>query len=243
LPLLLNPDKSKLSKRQGDVAVEDFVAKGYLPEVLINYTALLGWNPKNDQEIFSIEELIKQFSIDKINKSGAVFDINKLNWFNSEYIRLIIKNGEDNLKNLLKYTERFLPKHGHKAAALLHIFGSRLNCLSELPKMAEFLFQLPDYSSELLVFKKSDLTKTKEGLNLALGALGKVEESNWQQTNLDSALQNISQKHQLKPGDIFWPVRVAVSGLEQSPSPGEILEFLGKEESLKRINKAIKKIG
>jgi len=242
LPLLLNPDKSKLSKRQGDVAVEDFIERGYLPEVLINYTALLGWNPGTEQEIFSLPELIKQFSLEKINKSGAVFDINKLNWFNSEYIRLIIKNGGDSLNNLINYAEKYLPNHSERAADVLRLFGTRINYLSELADLSVYLFKLPDYDKAMLVFKKSDLSKTQAGLNLALGALGKIEERAWQSNNIDQALQTITEQRHLSPGDVFWPIRVAVSGQEKSPSPAEILEFLGKTESLKRINQAIKKI-
>lgn len=242
LPLLLNPDKSKLSKRQGDVAVEDFLAKGYLPEVLINYVALLGWNPGTEQEIFSIAELIKEFSLEKINKSGSVFDINKLNWFNSEYIRLIVQNKGTSFDNLVKYLEQYIPEHPDRVADLLQLFGSRLNYLSEIKTLSQFLFKLPDYTGDLLIFKKSTLAKTQEGINLALGVLGKIEESHWQQDKINQALQTIGEKHKLSPGDIFWPVRVALSGLEKSPSPVEILEFLGKKESLARINKAIRKL-
>ena len=241
LPLLLNPDKSKLSKRQGDVAVEDYLKKGYLPEALLNYVSLLGWNPGNDREIFIISDLIDKFSLEKINKSGAVFDINKLNWFNAEYIKMIIKQAGKRFDQLSDQASTFLdnPK---RSKDVLKLFASRINNLAELKDMSEFLFKLPDYQTELLVFKKSDWDKTKNGLNLALGVLGKIADSDWYVDKLNDSLNNIASQHNLSPGDIFWPVRVAASGLDKSPSPTEILEFLGKNESLNRIKIAIKKM-
>jgi glutamyl-tRNA synthetase len=237
LPLLLNPDKSKLSKRQGDVAVEDFLSKGYLPQALLNYVALLGWNPGNDQELFSLEELIKAFDTKQINKAGAVFDLQKLNWFNAEYIRNIIKSGGDDYKNLVKLTSDFVE---NKTEEVLKLFGTRINNLEELKELSSFLWQLPEYPGKLLVFKKSDETKTKLGLTSAYQVLEAIED--WTQENLNMTLAKVVEKHELSPGDVFWPIRVAVSGLEQSPSPTEILEFLGKDESLKRIKSAIEKL-
>lgn len=242
LPLLLNPDKSKVSKRQGDVAVEDFLNKGYMVEALINYVALLGWNPGDDREFFLIDQLVKEFSLDKINKAGAVFDINKLNWFNAEYIKRIIKQNDKRFEQLVTQTENLLAKNSHQAKKILRLFATRIDNLDQLINDSSFLFELPDYDKEMLIFKKSDLNKTKEGLNVSLGSLGKVHHSDWNQETINQTLQEIMTKRNLSPGDIFWPVRVACSGLEKSPSPTEILEFLGKDESLNRIKKAIKKI-
>lgn len=242
LPLLLNPDKSKLSKRQGDVAVEDFLKKGYLGQALINYVALLGWNPGDDRELFTLDQLVKEFSVERINKAGAVFDINKLNWFNAEYIRLIIKQGGTRYEQLLEQVKGFIPEAGEKTEGILRLFGSRINNLSELKEMSQFVFKLVDYPAEMLVFKKSDLEKTKHGLDLALGALGKFEPKFWQEEKLNAMIQNVASEHKLSPGDIFWPIRVALSGQEKSPSPIELLEFFGPEESLSRIKQAIAKL-
>ena len=241
LPLLLNPDKSKLSKRQGDVAVEDFLAKGYLPEALINYVALLGWNPGTEKELFMMSELIKEFSLEKINKAGSVFDINKLNWFNAEYIRLIIQQKGKRYEQLVEQIQKLISHYQDRAEDLLKLFGSRINNLDELISQSKFLFSLPQYPTELLIFKKSDLEKTRLGLNLSLGTLGKVHESNWQAEKLKLVLDELKSDHQLSPGDVFWPIRVAVSGSDKSPAPNDIMEFLGKKESLERINKAIRK--
>ena len=242
LPLLLTPDKSKLSKRQGDVAVEDYLNKGYIIEALINYVALLGWNPGNDKEFFLIDDLIKEFSLEKINKAGAVFDIKKLNWFNAEYIKKIINQQDKRFDQLVDSAEKFLGKNSHQAKKVLLLFGSRIDNLSQLAENSEFLFNLSDYNKEMLIFKKSDLAKTTEGLNLAVGVLGKIHHSEWYQDKINKTIEEIMTRRKLSPGDIFWPLRVACSGLEKSPSPVELLEFLGKDEALLRIKKALNKL-
>lgn len=242
LPLLLNPDKSKLSKRQGDVAVEDFLSKGYLKQALINYVAMLGWNPGNDQEFFSMEELIKEFSIEKINKAGAVFDINKLNWYNSEYVRQILENKNEEYKTLLNTTAEFLTNFKDRADEVLKLFGSRVDYLAQLDEMTSFLHELPNYNSEELIFKKSDLNKTKQGLKLAFDKLEQIENKDWDKEYLHIQLEKLVNDSEYSPGDVFWPLRVAVSGLQKSPPPAEIMEFLKKEESLNRINKALDKL-
>lgn len=242
LPLILNPDKSKLSKRQGDVAVEDYLAKGYLPEALLNYIALLGWNPGTDQEIFSLEQLTKAFSLEKINKSGAVFDIQKLNWLNAHYIKTIITENKKHLATLIEETKKFLPDHPDKAEDILRLFGSRLNYLAEIKDLSSFIFHLPDYSGDLLIFKKSERTKTKQGLESAKNLLEGLKDKDWTIAGLNKALEDLVKAQNLAPGDVFWPIRVSLSGLEKSPSPAEILAVLGKEESLRRISQALEKI-
>lgn len=242
LPLLLNPDRSKLSKRQGDVAVEDFLEKGYVVEALLNYVAFLGWNPGDDREFFLLDDLIKEFSLEKINKAGAVFDINKLNWFNSEYIKRIVAQNDKRFDQLVASAERFFKNDTHQTKKVLRLFASRVENLAQLAEDSKFLFELPDYPKEMLIFKKSDLDKTKEGLNLALGTLGKIHHGEWNQDTINEHIQEIINKRALSPGDIFWPIRVACSGLEKSPSPIELLEFLGKDEGLHRIKIAIKKL-
>jgi glutamyl-tRNA synthetase len=241
LPLLLNPDKSKLSKRQGDVAVEDFLAKGYLPAALLNYVALLGWNPGDDREMFSLAELEKIFDLDKVNKAGAVFDQTKLNWFNAEYMRQAIDNKNGFYKYILDQAKNILPDN-YDVEKVLQVASSRLNNLSELKTATTFYYDLPEYPAKMLIFKKSDQEKTFTGLNLALELCQKTTEDDWQIDGLTDNLQNIARENNLTPGDIFWPIRVALSGLEKSPSPAEILWVLGKEESLKRIQSAVDKL-
>jgi glutamyl-tRNA synthetase len=261
LPLLLNPDRSKLSKRQGDVAVEDFVKKGYLKEAILNYVALLGWNPKDDREFFTLDELVANFSLENINKTGAIFDIQKLNWFNAHYIKNIFHNTEigqnlipeafrdhlfidEKYRNILNLTKSFLPNNLEEKQKhlIIRMFSSRLDNLSQLTELASFIWQLPDYDKAMLIFKKSDLEKTKLGLNIAMEFLNTLADNDWQEEKLKEELNNLIAKNNLTAGDVFWPIRVALSGREQSPSPTEILEALGKEESLNRLKLAVDKL-
>ena len=242
LPLLLNPDKSKLSKRQGDVAAEDFLKKGYLPEAILNYIAFLGWNPKTTKEIYSIEELIKDFDLTKINKAGAIFNVEKLNWFNAEYVRNIIKENGKRYQKLLEEIKKYFPSNldHNKLENIFIVLSSRLNYLSELEESSKFIFKLPNYNPQMLIFKKSDQEKTIKGLKLIYRELEKNKE--WKLKELDELLKQIVNDSELDPGDIFWPLRVALSGLDKSPSPAEILWILEKNKSLNRINKALVKL-
>ncbi len=254
LPLILNSDKSKLSKRQGDVAVEDFLADGYLKEALINFVAFLGWNPKTSQEIFSIEQLVEEFDLSKVNKSGAVFDTNKLDWLNSQYIRQM---GIAELTNLLlpfwqKYwTEKNIifdktaltHKYFEKIAELEK---DRLKKLSEIGESTEYFFVLPDYLNELLVWKKSNREKTKEILDQLIKMFSGFELKNFNKKVLEPKLKEFIVEKNLDNGSVLWPLRVALTGLEKSPGPFEVAEVLafglGKEEILSRLNMAIKKL-
>ncbi len=244
LPLLLNPDRSKLSKRQGDVAVEDFLANGYLPEALINYVALLGWNPGTDREFFSLEELAQEFSLDKINKAAAVFDLQKLNWFNAEYIRQTVFEQQGDYPALIKVAKNFLPADisAEQIDKVIKLFATRLNNLAELKEASAFVFGLPNYPSEMLIFKKSDKDRTKLGLSETITKLTTVAENQWTQENLDQLLKIVVEENQLNAGDVFWPTRVALSGQDKSPSPAEIMLTLGKKETLTRIQRAIDKL-
>ncbi|KKS56527.1 MAG: Glutamate-tRNA ligase [Candidatus Magasanikbacteria bacterium GW2011_GWA2_42_32] len=166
IPLLLNPDKSKLSKRQGDVAAEDYLKKGYLPEALINFVALLGWNPGTEQEIFSLPELIKYFDITKVQKAGAVFNVEKLNWMNGEYIK---KMAVDELvKKCLPYLKDAnydLDKIGkEKLEKIVRLEQERMKKLTDLPLAVEFFFKEPQYDAKILVWKKSLELIEKENL-------------------------------------------------------------------------------
>jgi glutamyl-tRNA synthetase len=235
LPLLLNPDRSKLSKRQGDVAVEDYLAKGYLPESLINYVALLGWHPKDDQEIFSLEDLVKHFDLSRVQKSGAIFDLAKLNWINNHYIK------NKPTKQLAEMCSRYVPDINRILLKnILEVEKSRLETLAQIGELASFFVKLPDYQPKILVFKKSYKEKTLQGLSLTLKSLNNLKK--WNKENIQKTLNDLVLKNNLTNGDLFWPVRVAVSGLEKSPSPEEIMEILGKDESLKRIGLALHKL-
>jgi glutamyl-tRNA synthetase len=143
---------------------------------------------------------------------------------------------------MLKLTKQFIPEHEAQIPDLLKIFGSRLNYLAEIKDLSTFIFSLPDYDGSLLIFKKSDNDKTKQGLKAALEILTNLKDNNWQENKLFSALEDLVKAQNLTPGDVFWPIRVCLSGLEKSPSPAEILAILGKKESIRRIELGLAKI-
>lgn len=238
LPLLLNSDKSKLSKRQGDVAVEDYLAKGYLPEALINFVALLGWNPTADREVFTKEELAKLFEITKVNKAGAVFNVEKLDWLNAHYI-----------KNLptAEYLSRlreggFLPE-GIPQERAARIIQERLTKLSDAPDLIRDAVELAPYDGSILVWKKSTMPETRERLEAMRAYLAEKSE-NWF-ADIPAMEEEtkawIAQKG-WGNGDTLWPTRVALSGREKSPSPFELLFVSGKTEALARIDAALAKM-
>ncbi|MCL5795610.1 MAG: glutamate--tRNA ligase [Patescibacteria group bacterium] len=237
IPLILASDKSKLSKRHGAVSVEEFKKLGYLPEALVNCIALLGWNPKDNRELFTLTELIKEFDITKINKAGAIFDIEKLNYFNKHYI-----NKMDN-KTLISKLKTQNSKFQHKTQNLdkiITVIKSRMVKLTDFAELAKPFLQELKYNPELLIFKKSTKEATIKGLKFTTYNLQLTTSAKWNKIeNLNKILLDTVKSGQFSNGDIFWPVRVALSGLEKSPSPTEMLWVLGKEESLKRIKKAI----
>lgn len=227
LSMVLAPDHSKLSKRYGAVSIEEFRHSGYLPEAIINYIALLGWNPKTEQELFSLKELIAEFDITNVNKAGAIFDIEKLNYFNGLYIRQM---EDSKLAKMLNISEK-----------IVHIIKERLTKLSDFEDLTQYFKKLPKYEANLLIFKKSTKSSTLKGLQLSVDSLQLLGQSKWEKSDvLNEILLKVVTDNKLSNGDVFWPVRVALSGLEKSPSPVELLWVLGRNESLKRINNAIK---
>ncbi|MFC1651811.1 glutamate--tRNA ligase [Patescibacteria group bacterium] len=251
LPLLLNKDKSKLSKRDLCVSVEDYMEQGYLPEAMLNFVALLGWNTKDENEIYSLDELIKQFDLERVHKGGAVFDLEKLNWINGKYIRQM--KLEDLTHECKPYLENYLKKIENKIdkslvndqyfKEVVNLFQDRLEKIADITELVDYFFLKEiNYDKKLLIFKKSDLEKTKLGLEKTLERLGKVDLQNWETENLNVILEAVVKGNDLKPGDVFWPIRAALSGREASPSPPELLEVFGKERSLERIKEAIDKL-
>ncbi len=241
LPLLLNPDKSKLSKRQGDVAVEDYLKKGYLPEALVNFVAFLGWNPGTEKEIYSLEELVKDFDFSKVGKTGAVFNTDKLDWYNKQYI----KNLSD--KELVKMAKPWLGEAGidtdnkiiEKAVGLER---ERITVLSELPSAIKFIFELPDYTADLLVWKKSSLDEVKNNLPKLVDFLNTISAHDWNKEKLEEKIKEWGSEMGFSTGSVLWPMRAGLSGQENSPGPFEIAEVLGKEAVLERLSLAVNKL-
>lgn len=248
LPLLLNPDKSKLSKRQGDVAVEDYIKKGYLPEAIINFIVFLGWNPGGEREIFSLEELIKEFSLEKVTKSGAVFNLEKLDWYNKEYLKLMP------LEKLVEKAKPWLEEAGLLQNADLRVQDSewlgkvlalereRVTTLAELPEAVKFVFKLPDYDGKILIWKKSNVEEAKNILQELINSLDTFGVQDWGKAVLEQKIGEWLQEKGYGTGNVLWPMRVALSGQQNSPGPFEIAEVLRKEETINRLKIAIKKI-
>jgi len=236
VPLLLNPDKTKLSKRQGDVAVEDYLNKGYLPEALLNFIGTLGFNPTGDREIYTFDELIEMFDLSKVKKSGAVMNVEKLDWMNNQYI---LKLDRDDL------IERAKPFVSHDlendmVGRALMIERDRVNRLDELqeklePYVAEF-----EYDSDMLVWKKSDAADAKVQLENIKTFIETLEDAAFVNVeSIERELREYITKNNLDNGSVLWPLRVALSGAKKSASPFELLWVFGKQQGIERVNKAI----
>jgi nondiscriminating glutamyl-tRNA synthetase len=237
LPLILNPDKSKLSKRQGDVAVEDFLNKGYLPEALVNFVALLGFNPSGEQEIYSIEELTNAFDLKKVNKGGAVFDTEKLKWMNAQYIKQL--STEELLERATTIVPEIADIEPEKAKKIVAIEQERLQVISELSDRLA-LYKSVNASAEDIVWKKSDAADAKQMLTEMHELIGVMNDATI--TNLELIEEGIKgyiSSKEYQNGNVLWPLRVALSGERKSPSPFQLVWALGKEESQQRIQAAI----
>ncbi|MEK7503122.1 MAG: glutamate--tRNA ligase [Patescibacteria group bacterium] len=241
LPLLLDEDRSKLSKRkQGEAVSLDFYRKqGYLPEALVNFLALLGWNPGDEREIFSMEELIKEFSLEKVQKSGAIFDIKKLDWMNGEYIR------KKSLEELVELAKPFVKDFfqflifNFQFSNILKLEQPRLKKFSELPEKIEFFFKTPEYGKDLLSWKGMSDEEIKNYLEISKEIAKSAED--FTKENLEKIFMKKAEEAGDR-GKLLWPLRVALSGRKASPGPFDIMAILGKEESLERIKIAVEKL-
>ncbi len=239
-PMVLAPDRSKLSKRHGATGVKQFESLGYLPEALVNFLAFLGWAPQDEREIFSLEELAKEFELERVNKAGAVFDMNKLDWYNGYYIRHI---------STAELAERVLPilekanikvefsDYLVQATALVQ---ERMKSLKEAPELLDFFFREPEYEKELLIPKKSDVETTKKALIKCREVLNELQV--WEHDALEATLRKAATEIGLKAGQILWPLRSALTGKSASPGAFEVTLVLGKEVVLKRLDKALEKL-
>ena len=250
LPLLLNPDRSKLSKRQGDVALAEYHNKGYLPEALINFMVLLGWNPGTEKEVFSLQQLVKEFSIEKVQKAGAVFNLQRLDYLNGLYIR------EKPIEKLTELCRPYLKEAGllvegqfseNQLEKIIELSKPRMKKLSDIIELSDFFFPNKlNYDKEMLAWDKMQETDVKEALLLCdriLSDLPKWEIKKIEQAMLDGVGEFNKQKGypENNKGFLLWPLRVALSGKKFSPGPFEIVDILGKERTLKRIQEAINK--
>lgn len=245
LPLIMGQNEdgsvSKLSKRHGATGFEQLIQMGYLPQAIINYIALLGWSPKSNEEIFSLSELERLFTLEGIGHSASVFDYKKLDWMNGQYISAL--PDDVFMEKSIAYAGELDENLRSKWSLIAAILKTRLSRLNETEEKIAFLKQLNDYDSELFINKKNktDIAKSRKILTEIRGVY--EETSEWSSPVLFEIAEKYARENEMKTGTVMWPVRIAVSGLSVTPGGAtEIMEILGKEESLKRIDFAIDKV-
>ena len=247
VPLVLGMDRAKLSKRYGASSVSDFARLGYLPEALINYLALLGWSYDDKREIFSKEELVRYFSLDRVGKTGGAFDMEKLNWMNGYYIRQL------SVPDLLERSLSFLQESGLIPAgplapelrdyleAILPLVQERLKRLAELPGLIDFfLTDDLEYDAALLVQKGMDVSGTLSALTRARDLLAALP--SFDVSVMDAEMRRLAEELNLKTGQLFGALRVAVTGRTVAPPLFQTMAVLGRQRTLKRIDEAIRKL-
>ena len=238
LPLIMRDATHKFSKRHGDMSFEDMLENGYLPDAVVNYIALLGWNDGTNKEIYTREELIEAFDLKGISKSPSIFDVPKLKWMNGEYIKAM--NFDDFFKLAKPWIEKNERLNNYDPEKLAKLIQSRIEILSEIPEKLDFLPDVAEHSTELYCHKKFKLDEqgAKESLVQVREKYAQI--SDWNEKTIHDALISLAQETGKKNGMIMWPARVALCGLESTPGGAvELADIIGKEETLKRIDKAL----
>lgn len=241
LPPVMKDRQRKLSKRHGDASFEDFVAKGYLKEAIVNYIALLGWCPEGNQEIFTLEELTEAFDLRGISKSPAIFDEDKLRWMNAEYIRRM--DPQQFEKAARPYMAKAIDVDRFDTALIARLIQPRTEILTEIPEKLAFLEQFPEYDVDLFTNKKMKTTP-ENSMPLLVEARAVLEETrDYTNETLYNAFLALAGKLQVKNGQLLWPVRIAISGTAVTPGGAtEIAALLGKEETLRRMDLSIARL-
>lgn len=235
LPLLLNPDKSKLSKRQGDVAVEDYRDKGYLKDALLNFIALLGWNAGDDKEYYKMDELVNSFSLERVNKSGAVFNLEKLDWLNAEHLRKL--TNEDILKMLkTEIKSSGLNISDDTLLLIIEAMKERVSFVKEFVTTCLYFYHTPKNYDENVI-KKRWKDDSPELLKLYSDKINGID--NPSKEDFEKILKNICEEKEIGLGRLIHPLRLALSGVGIGPGIFDLAYILGKEETVNRINKAL----
>lgn len=239
-PPIMKDAQNKLSKRNGDASYQDLMSKGYLSDAVLNYISLLGWNPGTNQEIFSLEELKEAFNFRNIGKSPAIFDPEKLRWMNGEYIKAMpLEKFHELALPYIREDIRDKQLDTMKIAALLH---TRTEVLSEITGQLDFLYELPEYSTDIYTHKKmkTDATVSLASLRRLLPLLESIGESEWTLSKLHDSVMALVADMGVKNGQVLWPLRTALTGKQFTPGGAfEAAEILGRDESLKRVEKGI----
>ena len=241
IPLILATDKSKLSKRHGAVSVSEYARLGYEPGAVINFLALMGWNPGDEREIFTLDELVKEFRLEKVQKGGAVFNKEKFDWVNKEHIKLLgAVEAQNRIKKLLadqKISDETIDK-------LSPIIIDRISRFGEIPEMIEsgeldYFFAKPEYETKNLLWQKKPdpilASKHLEKVSMILSDL-----KDFSQENVKKVIWEYAEKE--GRGEVLWPMRYALSGRDKSPDPFTLAYVLGKKETLERLGNALSKL-
>lgn len=240
VPFILAPDKSKLSGRHGAVSLKEYRDAGYLPEALVNYLALLGWHPEDEQEIFSLEELVTMFDLERVQKGGAIFDIEKLRWINKQHMAQLSDD------EFLDHTQKYLPTYTLKQLRqILPVLRERIETFGDLSELAQagefdYYFTTPTYSAKDLVWKDDSREVARTHLTHVLEILKDIPENNFTAESIKAALWNYATEQ--GRGSVLWPLRYALSGKDKSPDPFTLAEILGKNETHARITRALDKL-
>ncbi len=243
LPLILTSDRRKMSKRYLESSLDDYINDGYLPGAIINFLAFLGWHPKDEREILSLDELITEFDLKRVQKAGAVFNIEKLGWLNSQYIKKI--SAEDLAEKIKTFVPEKWTAEENKEILIKAIDAERdrMRKLMDFKDLAEFFFEIGDYDAKLLAWPREaeiDKGKTLANLKLLSEEINKIFKADFNKTSLENIIMPLTSVW--GRGELLWPLRAALSGKEASAGPFEIMEVLGKEETIRRINTAIEKL-
>lgn len=238
LPLILGQDKKKLSKRFLTNSILDYRAEGYLVEAVLNFLVLMGWHPSKDREVLSVREMIDEFTLKRVQKGGAVYNSEKLEWLNSNYIRTI------DIDTLAKYLEPFIPEVWLKKRTLfekiLLLTRDRMKILQDFIPLAQFFFELDPYPPSLLQWKGKDISETRQILEDTHEKLKTIAKASFTDKQIKTSLEELIEKW--GRGEVLWPFRVALSGKDASPPPFEIAAILGRDESLRRLSIAMEKL-
>lgn len=245
IPLILAPDRTKLSKRHGAVSVVEYEKMGYLPQALINFLALIGWNPGDEREIFSMDELIEAFSLERVQKGGGIFNLEKLDWINKQHIaKMSPERALNKVKEMIPKEILSLPQYSEeRLVAIVPIITERISKFNDVIKMTEdgeidYFFKTPEYDVEKLLWKKNpDPVTTKQHLDKVIELLSNINSKNFTQESVKESVWEYAEKE--GRGDVLWPMRFALCGREKSPDPLTLSQILGKEETLNRLSTAV----
>ncbi|PIT96731.1 glutamate--tRNA ligase [Candidatus Campbellbacteria bacterium CG10_big_fil_rev_8_21_14_0_10_35_52] len=248
IPLILAPNRSKMSKRGNATSISEYRQKGYISDALINYIALLGWNPGTNNELFAMNKLVEEFNLENIQKGGAIFDIEKLNWFNREYIKKmseeeifknIKQNLPENILNMSEYNDKILKK-------IIPIIKERINIWSDILKITkegdlDYYFKQPKYETKNLLWKTdTDLNIVAKNLLKIINFLENISDNKFNSDEIKKSIWDFAEKE--GRGSVLWPMRYALSGKDKSPDPFKLTEALEKKETISRLHNAINKI-